>query len=571
MADQPEAAVTRLPVEYTDKQGRRHNAVLRATIVERQPPFGVARGSTATVQKAEAARASAAPEDDPWRRLVGSQASLIDPPYDMEFLALAADNSNELGQNVRSMVTNTVRFGWSLRLHPSLSGLPDLAAKYADEIRAEASWLRTRVQRVHPKDSLVAVRARVKHDKHLMGNGYLELINNSKGDLVGLSHVAGHTIRLTAQDEEPVLVQVPYIDPDADFQIKREPMEARFRRLVHVRGDKLVWFKEAGDPRQLDRDTGSYAKEGEEIPFVKQATALLHHRVYCPGSAYGVPVWIGNLFSFFGSRAAEEINFNTLSNNAIPSMFLIVENGILTSESVDRIREFVEGQIKASPSYSKIIILEGEPIEEGSPNPSAFRIRVEPLKAMQQTDELFQNYDSNNRDKLRQCFRLPPIFVGRSDDYTRATAEASIILADEQVFAPDRDEDDDLFNRFVLLPWGARFHRLRSMHPNITNDVELIQMMGIAERSGGMTPRRADRIVQDVFGDDIGPLPKNVELDEPYSLQFAKAQGGAAAMGGGFGGEDEAQRDPAQRLVANLLRLRKIVNRELASRFDSGD
>ena len=35
-------------------------------------------------------------------------------------------------------------------------------------------------------------------------------------------------------------------------------------------------------------------------------------------------------------------------------------------------------------------------------------------------------------------FRLPPIFVGITSDYTRATASESREVAEEQVFEPER-------------------------------------------------------------------------------------------------------------------------------------
>lgn len=555
--------VERLPLEVIDDQGRRHNVVLRATIIEPEPGLDRARAlPTLRDQQQAIAKAeksgdpqlgqSNAEEDDLFHKLVDGRAMVIDPPYDLNFLSLATDNNSELGQNIRAMVTNTVKFGYRLLEHEELTD--ENRAEHEEAIKQERRGLKARLSAVHPKQSLTAIRSRAKHDKQLIGNGYLELIETAKGELVGLNHVHGHTIRLTSLDAAPTVVEVPVA---VDFTLKTVRMQARFRRFVQLRQQSLIWFKEAGDPRYLDKETGEYGDESK-VPFDKRATALLHHKIYSPHTPYGVPDWIGNLFGFFGSRAAEEVNFNTLNNNNVPSMFIIVENGVLTEASIGRLKEFIEG-LQAQNNYSKCIILEGEPLEDGSVNPTNFKIKIEPVKHLQQTDELFQNYMRNANDRMRQAFRLPPIFVGRADDYTRATADTSRDIADEQVFAPDRDEDDEGFNRFVVVGgWESVYHTLKSLNPNITDDAELIKLMGIAEKSGGMTPRRADRIVRDVFGQNIGPMPKGIDPDIPFTIQFAQAQQGGQA-------------GATQKMVDQLLDLSKRVDDELGERWAVDD
>jgi hypothetical protein len=88
--------------------------------------------------------------------------------------------------------------------------------------------------------------------------------------------------------------------------------------------------------------------------------------------------------------------------------------------------------------------------------------------------------------------------------------------------------------------------------------------MAIAERSGAMSPRRADRIVRDVFGDDVGRLPQGIDLDKPFSITFAEAQ-----KGGGMGGAQglEAGGDPAKGVLQNLVSLRHSIEKELDDRF----
>ena len=131
-------------------------------------------------------------------------------------------------------------------------------------------------------------------------------------------------------------------------------------------------------------------------------------------------------------------------------MAVLVSNGELTQGSIDRITQFVETTIQGSDNYSKMLVIEASSTEEdsvGGQTPA--KVEIVPLTSSQHTDALFQNYAKNNEDRVRRSFRLPPIFVGRADEYTRATAETSRKLADEQVFAPERDEEDHIINRML--------------------------------------------------------------------------------------------------------------------------
>ena len=541
-----------LTLEAIDKSGKRFPVKLRARIVP------IRKGEGVGASGGEDPVASSVEEEADFRAFGGR---IIEPPYPLRRLAATKENNGELGTAIEAMVTNTVGFGWQLRERR----MPEDVRKALEkDILEERLRLNAFLETVHPTKSLTALLRRTKDDQHSMGNGYLELIEDRNGNLSGLSHVHGHSIRLGPKEKRPVKVLVPRIRSD-NFMIDRIPMWHRFRKYAFVSHNRKVWFKEAGDPRLLDKETGKFYVDPDKVPFNKRATSLIHYLNYSSISPYGVPLWIGNVFSVYGARAAEEINFLTLCNNNIPSMFVIVEGGVLTDDSIDRLTEFTEAQMAGSSNYSKFIVLEGEVSDEGSVNPASFRIKVTPLKGLQQKDELWQSYIGNARDKTRQSFRLPPIFVGRSDDYTRATADTSRDIADEQIFAPERSEDGHTLNRNVLLAKGveARYHTFRFNHPNITDDIELIRLMAIAERSGAMTPRRADRLVLDVFGEDLGPLPKGIDLDKPYSLTFAEAQKGGAAVGQGSAPGGEV----ARRVIDGLLDLRRNIEKELDGRF----
>jgi PBSX family phage portal protein len=876
-----------ITLDAIDKEGRKRKVRLRAV------PIGPDEQKVEELRKQEdeidAAGSSNAEQMDPFSKVSLGANHLIEPPYPLHWLCAQRENNTELGQCINAMATNTVGFGWTLRERP----MPDaLKTELHSDIESERDMLRSRLTAIHPTESLDMILEKVKLDQHSCGNGYIELIDDNFGELVGLNHVVGHAVRLTEKPSKAVKVAVPVIQTNDSFKLGATSMWYRFRRYaMMLSARKIMWFKEAGDPRLMDKWTGEFSSI---VPAPRRATSLLHFKNYNSLSAYGVPHWIGNLFSIRGSRRSEEINYNTLTNNNIPSMFVIVENGALTEASIDRLKIWTEQQVSKGMNYSKFLLLEGETVEDGSPNPQNFKIKVHPLANLQKDDQLFQNYDQNNREKIRQSFRLPPIFVGRchsddteyltehgwlpfdqigedyrlatvnketgmlefqlpterfsydwdgpclriksrtldslttphhrfltklvatskdtvadweiieghnltdyainnkcgfleipvsagwsgftfddmmpipssllpqerdglviaklskmivcfigsyvagnskeervkleneitklagcslgieawvrqtcgitaeekklprwvfdlneellkvllnsmlqdsfdftepkpdvifqyatlskqlnddlhelclrlgismvsrsmnteaiddrpiwrsygqktrtqllhpstdiraehytgkvscftvlndtlvtrrngrvlisgnTTDYTRAVAETSRSVADEQVFAPDRNKDIFLLNRFVILRWGTRFHTLKLNNPNVTDDASLINLMGIAERSGGMTPRRADRIVRDVFGDDIGPMPDGIPLDVPFTVTFAQAQSGMISPAPDANKPPAPNEDEpgavAQRMVGGLLDLRQRIEAELDGRFDN--
>lgn len=585
MVSEPTTEVSRdtIELEYQkDPGGPVRKASLNATIISSPLPRPIIQQQSQKVpiKKAGESEVSQATDDED---LIAGIHQILDPPYDLEQLAGLMDVSTELGKDVWAMVTNTVGFGWQLQERYMEEDTRD---KYAKEIAGERVMLDRKLMSVHPFESITMIRKKEIFDKHILGNGYLELIENKKGDLVGVSHVYGYQVRLVKKDEEPTKIKVPIVVAEDGYTVQYVDMYYRFRRFVIERVDgRVIWFKEAGDPRVMNKRTGErYPAGSTEVREVDRATSLIHNKVYHPKTPYGVPFYIGASVCISGSRSSEEVNYNSIENNMVPSMFVIVENGQLTDKSIERLKEFAQEKISKQKNRTAFIIIEGETSEEGAPDPAKFRITVEPLASAQHNDQLYQEYDKNNCSKVRQTFRLPSLLVGVTDTYNRSTSDNAKAIADEQVFAPERDDNDHLFNRHVLLRWGARFHELKSNHPNITDDVQLIRLMGIAERSGGMTPRRADRIVKGVFGPNIGPLPKNIDLDVPFSITFAEAQSTPPAGGEqGLPDGTETPNNPSHPeakslgsvdpdiLLKSLMDLRSQIEKELDAEFEDDD
>lgn len=448
-----------------------------------------------------------------------SYKNIIPAPYDLFSLAVLEEHSNVLRECIDAMVVNIEGFGHIYRPRKLDE---ESKKKHKNEIEQESIGLESWLKTVCPDPSFIETRKRMRRDEELNGNGYWEIVRSGK-DITEINHVESHRIRLTKMDEEATPYTVPVVSPKDDYKVIHVERKKRFRRYVQLdsSGKIAVYFKEFFDPRKINKNTGEV---DEKVSVADEATEMKHFKIYSSRTPYGIPRYIGRYVALLGSRRSEETNYFTISNNYIPSMFIMVANGTLTEGSINRLNELIESQVGDDPNYSKFIILEAESSEDESfPGQiTTSKLGIHETKS-QKTDEMFQKYDENNQKKVIRAFRLAPLVVGRADEYTRATATAGMRVTDEQVFAPEREQVDSFMN-LVMLDQGFRWHFFRSRTPNITDNDILTRFMEKAEKSGAMTPRRADILAQDVFQGDLGPMPEDIDLDTPYSLQFAQAQ-----------------------------------------------
>lgn len=573
---------------------------VRVIGVEKRDDSGVA-----SISKVHPAASSGDPTasqvvgEDPFSSLL-AQGLTIEPPFDVLTLATLPEQSSELGQTIEAMETNIDATGH--RFVPRVQMSDQTPKGLADKVKKEHVMLQNFFMYA-TTESFVEFRMRLRKDKETTGGCYFEVLRDSNGNIQGFTHMPSYQVRLGRLEDDPQLVdrKILELQVDDSVQIKTVKHWKRFRRFVQSRfissrglnstvaGHKVRWYKEFGDPRDYSNKTGKLVTA--KAPLQKDAQVaneVIFIRMYSPRTPYGLPRFIGNLLSIFGDRAAEEINYTTFRNNNIPSMIVLVSNGQLTEGTIERIESFVESQIQGSDNMSKFLIIEGEPIDEEGEDGGQVKIEVKPLTADQHKDALFQNYSANNQDKVRRAFRLPPIFVGRSDDYTRATAEASRVLADEQIFSPERLVWDELMNRVIFPEMGIIYHKYKSNTPNTTDNTQLVKILGGAEKTGGMTPRIARIMLEDILGITLPVFPGDFPQDVPFSLTMAEAvknKADASEPGQqvtalkslqllGILGDDEVEQDEdvvkaAERVVSISAKVEDLWRRRTESQEES--
>lgn len=345
---------------------------------------------------------------------------VIEPPLNLYILATLQEASSILGPCFDAMAINIEGLGY--RIIPR-DGISYEGRELASTIESEISMVDNFFANSVLETTLTKFRDVLRRDYESTGNAYIEVLPSfiNPGEPGGMNHIPSWTMRVGKLDDEHtsyIVKRASRVTKDK-WTIQEFPTKKRFRRFVQRcdGGNTKSYFKEWGDPRVINYQTGEVLADSWDSATDEQrnlaANQIIHLKLYCPRSPYGLPRFIGNLFTIYGTREAEKINYMTLKCNNIPALLMMVTNAQLTSGSINRIKTFVEERVQGDNNYSTILIVEAEPISEGMKDVGSMKMEVKQLQESQHTDAMFVNYMDKNDEKVRQAFRLPPIFLGR--------------------------------------------------------------------------------------------------------------------------------------------------------------
>lgn len=494
---------------------------------------------------------------------------IVPPPYNLALLTEMGERGGDLADCVDVYCENIEGYGQA-----AVPRYTDVAVDPAEAVLGAAFIAGAPVGMTFSQ-----LRHRTRYDLEMTGNAYWEVVRDLTGRPRSITHVPAYQMRLLREGREVVTATQLLVLrlPGGRVEIAPVPVAGRFRRFVQGQAESVTgltglsmtgrqrYFKQYGDPRDLNQDTGRYAEDGRPVPFDLRATEILHFRLYSARSPYGIPRWVGKTPDILGGRAAAEVNSATIDQNNIPSMLVTVDGGQLTSGSVARLEAFHRQVMSGERNWSTVLVLEGELAteSEGLESNARVKIGIRPLNDVRVKDALFSDYRSECRAATRAAFRLPDLFFGGMEGgATKAAAETARRLTDEQVFAPKRAAFDEVVDG-LFLELGLKTVTFRSATPNVTDNAELVAMLTAAERTGGVTPRIARQVVADIFPvAATAPAidPAKLDPDQPYSLTMAvKVQN----LGGAAGPAEVSQSvapvmppgDPGDVLKANDLDL----------------
>lgn len=505
-----------------------------------------------------------------------SLAGAIEPPYNPATLTGLFEHSNSLRPNVDAYCTNIDAHGHRFEpvidldgtdadqrieyamaherqrlkaaIKPGQDGYGDIQLipikPNAEEVKVKRDLIKDQMQMEKTRleyffeyccadMSFSKLRRQTRQDFEVIGNGFWEVLRNGIGEVAHFTYVPGFTVRLLPLDPESVDIELRVKVSDLDYDTVK--IRKRFRKYIQVFESRAVFFKEFGDPRIISRGTGQAFPDIESLlhqdPKDGPATEILHFRLHNPRSSYGVPRWTGQMLSVLGSRQAEEINYLYFENKSVPPLALLVSGGRVSQDTVNRLRDHIENEIKGKKNFHKMMVIEAVPDAGTLQGSGQVRIVLQPLTQAQQNDMLFQNYDERNIDKVGNAFRLPRLLRGDVRDFNRATAEAALEFAEQQVFGPEREEFDFVINRKILPELGARFHKFRSNAPKTTDPKELSEIITAVVKENLLTPEEGRELLEGVFNKDFKQLAEEW-TKQPMALTLAQLTAGAGPAGG---------------------------------------
>jgi PBSX family phage portal protein len=380
----------------------------------------------------------------------------LPPTYDLTRLESLVQSNNVLANCIDAMIANVDGTGYDIIPAGELeSGRRRGDGDHQEFTNREAADEQIRkveqfFEETWPGQSFSTLRRQLRRDQEVTGNAYIEVLRNPAGKMMFLRRIAPAEIRLCKLCD-PVETNVRL---DRDGQEISVRVGLRYRRYAQVLAEKLVYFKEFGVDADLHKGTGDWAKEGNRLPANDRATEIIHLKMKDdPVSGYGLPRWINQIPSVIGSRRAEEHNLEFFHSGGVPPVLIAVSGGELAPEAVERLEQLMSSESKNKTRAAVIEAFSSDGTLESSSN---VKLQVERFGSEQQQDSMFENYDKRCEERIRSAFRLPSMFVGRSDDMNFATAFASYQVAEAQVFHTERAEFDEVVNTKIMPEIGGK-------------------------------------------------------------------------------------------------------------------
>lgn len=487
----------------TDKRVRRarrreHRIEARSTVIQ------VTRAESDTSRQVDLL------ED--WSGIDATGGLIIVPPYDPARLLEIIEQSNAIRPCIDAYVTNVVKPGWEVT---SSRREVTINASEQDELLSFIEY-------PNSDQDLCAVLEPVIRDRESIGYGFLEVIRDLSNNISLLRHAPALLTRLGVKHAEEVQVHYTIL---RGRRVTTVNEYRRFRKFVQRVNARTVWFKEFGDPRRMNRNTGIFEGEnGYERGF--DATEIIHFKLPS-NEPYGVPRWINQLPSVLGSREAEEVNMRYFQDNTVPPMMLTVSGGRLTAGSYRDLTNMFASNTGADRQHRIMIVEavgEGDSLgEKGSP----IQMKVEKLTDARQSDSLFSDYDKSNMAKVRSAWRLGAVLVGMGNETNYANAQVAIALAEAQVFGPERNDLDEVLNKLIVNGYkglSLKTCKLVSRVPPVSNPDLVIKALTALNVMGAVTPRAAIDVANTFLQAELPQYPKKGEsgyerwMDQPITI-----------------------------------------------------
>lgn len=428
---------------------------------------------------------------------------IIRPPIEPKRLMETVEQSDNLPALVEAVATNLALFGWGIKYKDSFDyNKSDKALQQ----KADEEWivLEELFTYFNLTESFERLIYRALIDKYTIGYGTIEILRDGTGEICGGEYARAVNFRIASNSLDEQYADIKYIRKVRGEE-KQLVATKRFKKFVQLIDGQTRYFKEFGDPRYLNYETGKYSNDATG----KDATEILFITSHNPGSVYGNVPWVGCVPEVLGNRKASEVNLDFFNNGKMIPFAILTNGGLLTQASVDALENG-----KGLDNFFKCIILEAKPpkssIATDGEVQKSIDVKIQPLTDTNLKDGLFQEYQKNSREKVRGSFRLPPIYLGDSGDYTRATADTAKLIAEEQVFVPIRHYIASIFNMVLEYELNLKYCELYFKGPQMGSVEELSNALAPYIQAGAVSPNMLIDTLGKILGKDFEPFPDKV-------------------------------------------------------------
>jgi len=426
-------------------------------------------------------------------------------PVPLDALERVIRECPELSRAIAAITVGVASRGFALPVidaERAAANEADAAAEHADLL----AW----IQRMCPNRSFSQVMKITVSSRKRFGFAAWEILRNIAGQVVGINPIEdGKTLRWCELDAQHTVVtrQIPIGD-----RIETESIQRRFRRFKQVispsrfgAARKTIYFKEFMDPRPLNRVTGEYwtaaSPPPAEFPY---ATELLLFPVVDAGGEHPQPEWIPILPDALASRAIRIINLDTLNNGATPPFIVVIEGTVDDAELAKIMDQFKDIQGETSRRRAIFVQVDSTTVGAGANKEGLTpKVRIEPMAQLMTTEGMFLKYLMWLEKSIASALRLPLLLVGNIDStLNRATAEAALVFAEDQVFAPERQDIEDVINDQLLPEYvgfskraanikGVKYHRFALAGYSADRTADYLKLLAYEKGALSLNEKRA--------------------------------------------------------------------------------
>jgi len=425
---------------------------------------------------------------------------------DMYGLRFLVEHSTILPQCVRAYMSNIAGFGVEVAYDGDFDETPETKKEW-DTLQRILDLLNFDMDTKEIFEDLI-------ENTEIYGIGYLEVLRNTDLEVVGLECIRDiPSVDMTYPIE-------PFVDTDVSYKGEKVTRKKKFKKYRQTINGRTVYWKEFGDPRVMDKRDGTYLDDGEKLDLAYQANELLEYKV--GRGYYGTPRWLGACITIDGAYRAENLNNNYFRNGRHTPLMIIVRGGTLSDKAYAKLQEYMN-DIKGENGQHAFLLLETEQNEttvdfEGGTQPG---VEIKDIASILQKDELFQDYQENARKKVQSAFLLPDLYVGYTTDFNRATAQMAMEVTEEQVFQPERKRLAWVLNNKLLNGYGFKYVKAVFAEPDISNPDDMMKLLNISEKAGGLTMNEAKALTAEVLGKEAEEYPGTFDMNDIGNIPLA--------------------------------------------------